>query len=54
MHTYILIDRESQQAVYEFFNATLLPYVNRQRYAVRTTMAYLCALRRKVITEQAS
>ena len=43
-NTYMIIDRQTQVAVFEFFDAAKLPQVNRSKYIVRTAYAYLCRL----------
>ena len=43
-NTYMIIDRQTQVAVFEFFDAAKLPQVNRSKYTVRTAYAYLCRL----------
>ena len=43
-NSYMLIDRQTQVAVFEFFDAAKLPQVNRSKYTVRTAYAYLCRL----------
>ena len=43
-NSYMIIDRQTQVAVLEFFDAAKLPQVNRGKYIVRTAYAYLCRL----------
>jgi len=43
-NSYMIIDRQTQVAVFEFFDAAKLTQVNRSKYTVRTAYAYLCRL----------
>jgi len=43
-NSYMIIDKQTQVAVFEFFDSAKLPQVNRNKYIVRTAYAYLCRL----------
>jgi len=47
-HTYIVLDKETDQAVTELFSKSLADQVNTEKYYVMTAYDYLCRLNKQM------
>ena len=47
-HTYIVLDKQTDQAVTELFSKSLADQVNTEKYYVMTAYDYLCRLNKQM------
>ena len=47
-HTYIVVDRKTGKAIWEFFDPSIISKINTKRYKVLTAYDYLCALNKRI------